>query len=326
MAITVTADLFAYVDTIVSSFVNTNVSKVASTVAPAVSIALTIAYMMEGLFLIIRPNGEPFTSLIQRFVHSAIIVSVASAGGLYQEYFANAALKAPDEFASVLVLSSDASPKTNMGSIIDDALTSGVKTTTLALDNAGVMSGAGLGNLVVAICCIVSTALMCGLGAALIFTSKLMLGVVVSLGPLFIFLLLFNSTRQFFERWCAQVVTHGLTVVLMSAVFGLMIYFFNNLTKDFSNNPNASVLSGVICAIVLVIVSWVAMKEVPGLAAGLGGGVAASSLGHMMANFMVDKATAGLANRKQANAQKAQAKKDDDRHNQLMGALGKGKK
>src|SRR5476649_1730287 len=120
MAITITTELFNYVDTLVSSFVATNVSKVANTVAPAIAVALTLTYMMEGLFLIIRPNGEPLTSLLQRFVHSAIIISIASAGGLYQTSFSNAALKAPDEFASVLVISSDSSTgSTNVGSIID---------------------------------------------------------------------------------------------------------------------------------------------------------------------------------------------------------------
>lgn len=320
MAITFTTDLFHYVDTIVNSFVNTNVSKIANTVAPAIAVALTISYMMEGLFLIIRPSGEPLTSLFQKVVQSAIIISIASAGGLYQQYFANAALKAPDEFSSALIISQDGASASSMGSVIDQAINSGIKTTGLALDNAGITSH-GLASLVVAICCIISTVIMCGVGAALIFTSKLMLGVVVSIGPLFIFMLLFNATRQFFERWCAQVVTHGMTVVIMSAVFGMMIYFFNNLTKDFANNPNAAVMSGVICALILVIVSWFAMKEIPGLAAGLGGGVAAASIGHAVAEFAVGKGIGAVKGAMQKNQQKKNQQKADGQHKEMMDAL-----
>jgi type IV secretion system protein VirB6 len=320
MAITITEDLFNYVDSMVSSFVSTNVSQVASTLAPAISVALSLSYMLEGLFLIVRPNGEPFSSLINRFIHSAIIVGIASAGGLYQSTLANAALKAPDEFSSVLIISNSGTGTTStaVGSTIDQALTSGVNTATTALENAGVMSGAGLANLVVAFCAIVSTAIMCGLGAGLIFMAKLMLGIVVSLGPLFIFMLLFQSTRAFFERWVSQVVTYGLTVVLMSAAFGLMIYFFNNLTQGFANNPNAAVLSGVICAIVLTIVTWFVMKEVPNVAAGLAGGVAVQSIGHTMASF-----AAGAASRQMS--QHKQSKMENARNDKLIDAIKGGK-
>jgi len=321
VSITITTDLFNYVDSIVSSFVSTNVSQVASTVAPAIAVALSLRYMLEGLFLIVRPNGEPFSSMVKRFIHSAIIVGIASAGGLYQTSFSNAALQAPDEFSSVLILSNSGAgtTSTSVGSTIDQALTSGVNTARTALENAGVMSGAGLGNLVVAICAIISTAIMCGLGAGLIFMAKLMLGIVVSLGPLFIFMLLFESTRAFFERWVSQVVTYGLTVVFMSAAFGLMIWFFNNLTQGFANNPDAAVLSGVICAIVLTIVTWFVMKEVPNVAAGLAGGVAVASIGHAMANF-----AAGAAQRQLGKA--SQNKMENARNDKLVDAIKSSKK
>lgn len=314
MSITLTTDLFNYVDTLVSSFVSTNVSTVASTVGPAIQAALTLSYMLEGVFLILRPNGEPLTALIKRFAMSTAIISVATAGGVYQTTFVNAVLNAPNEFASVLVVDSTASSSSSViGSTIDLAINNGWTVMKTALSNMGPVNwGKDIALAIAFIAVFLSTTIMCGIGAAFIFSAKLMLGVVASLGPLFIFLLLFKSTRAFFEKWVAQVVTYGLVVVITAAVFGMMLGFYSKIITTISTpNPDAGIFVGILCAAIMVVVTYYTMKEIPKLAMSLGGGMAAGeAMGAAITGAVgaMGGAAAGFAGGAAAGAGKAMAK------------------
>ncbi|MGF6996671.1 type IV secretion system protein [Paraburkholderia sp. GAS32] len=314
MAITLTTDLFNYVDTLVNSFVSTNVSKIASSVGPAIQAALTLSYMLEGVFLILRPSGEPLIAVIKRFAMSTAIISVATAGGVYQTNFVNAVLKAPDEFASILVVDSTVSSSSSaIGSTIDLAINGGYQVIKTALSSLSPLDWGkdlALGIAIVAV--FLSTVIMCGIGAAFIFSAKLMLGLLASLGPLFIFLLLFKATRQFFEKWVGQVVTYGLVVVITAAVFGMMLAFYSNIIGTISKpNPDAGIFIGILSAAIMVVVTYYTMNEIPKLAISLGGGMAAGeAMGGAVSRAVgaAGSAAAGFAGGAAAGAGKAMGK------------------
>ncbi len=99
-----TSQIFTYMDRVVTDFVAANLSVIITAITPVIALGLTISLMMEGLFLMARPGQEPLTSLVERFVKYAVVISIASAGGWYQTSLANVAMKTPDEFASVLII------------------------------------------------------------------------------------------------------------------------------------------------------------------------------------------------------------------------------
>ncbi|WP_198399508.1 type IV secretion system protein, partial [Caballeronia calidae] len=210
-----TSQIFTYMDTVISQFVATNLSNIIGFAAPLVALGLTMALMIEGLFLMGRPNGEPLSSLVNRFVRYAIIIGIASAGGWYQTKLANAAMHLPDELASVFIVNgqSGANAQTSIANSIDQAMDNGLNVAKKAFANAGVLSGPNLANLVLGVTVLFVTAIMCGIGAGLILMSKVMLGITVCFGPIFIFLLLFESTKSLFTKWIGSVINYGLVTV-----------------------------------------------------------------------------------------------------------------
>ncbi|KVX69114.1 hypothetical protein WT34_24370 [Burkholderia stagnalis] len=279
-----TTQIFNYMDTVVSQFVASNLANIISYAAPIVGIGLTMALMIEGLFLMGRPNGEPLSTLVNRFVKYAIVISIASVGGWYQTTLANAAMKVPDEFASVFIINgqSGSATQNTIVSTIDQAIDNGLTTAKTAFTNASVFSGGGLTELVLGIAVLICTVLMCGIGAGLILMAKVMLGIVVCFGPVFIFLLLFESTAALFTKWVGSVINYGLVTVLFSAVFGLMISFFNKaIAAAASANPDAPILVAIVTCGLICVITYYVIKEVPHMANSWGQGVSADIFRHM---------------------------------------------
>ncbi|MDR5826341.1 type IV secretion system protein [Caballeronia sp. LP006] len=278
-----TSQIFTYMDTVVSQFVATNLSNVISFAAPIVALGLTMALMIEGLFLIGRPNAEPLSSLVNRFIRYAIVIGIASAGGWYQTKLANVAMHIPDELASVFVLDGQTSAhaQTTISNSIDQAMDNGLNVARKAFEGAGVMSGPSLANLILGVTVLFVTAIMCGIGAGLILMSKVMLGITICFGPIFIFLLLFESTKSLFTRWMGSAVNYGLVTVLFSAVFGLLLYFFKAaISAASADNPDAPIMVSIVTCVLLLVITWFVLKEIPHMASSWGQGVSADIFRH----------------------------------------------
>lgn len=283
-AFNVTTQLFTYMDTVVSQFVATNLSNVITAVAPVVALGLNMQLMIEGLFLIGRPGSEPLSSLVNRFVKYALVISIASAGGWYQTSLANVAMKAPDEFAQIFIINgqSGEAAQTSMASTIDVAMQDGLTVSKTAFEHAGVLSGPAIASGFLAITVLLVTAIFCALGAGMILMAKVMLGVVVCFGPVFIFLLLFESTAALFTKWIGSVINYGLVTVLLSSVFGLLMFFFKSaIAAAATENPTSPVLVAIVTCVFLCVVSYLVLKEVPGMASSWGQGVSADIFKHM---------------------------------------------
>lgn len=123
------------------------------------------------------------------------------------------------------------------------------------------------------------------LSAALGFTicafALFALALLAAVGPIFVAALLFDSTRAFFFAWLGSAISY-----LMLVAFALLLtIFIRNTGEDFmsqafAGDTNISVIA--IRAIAFYVLGFFFFLQIPGLAAGLGGGGA--SLATQFAN------------------------------------------
>ncbi|WDI87817.1 MULTISPECIES: type IV secretion system protein [Xanthomonas] len=281
MAFDATTQIFDYMDRVTNEFVASNLQTIITTVTPIVALGLVMSLLVEGLFIMARPNGEPLSHLVQKFVSWAIIISVASAGGWYQTDLANVAMRTPDEFARVLMVDGQQGGQQNqIAGVIDRAIDRGLTASQRAFDNASVFSGPGLASFALAVTVLLCTVLMCGLGAGFILMAKFLLGVTVCFGPIFIFCLLFQSTRSLFTQWIGTIINYGLVTILLSAVFGLFMAFYEKAIEAASAvNPDAPLLVPIVTCGLITVVTWFVLKQVPDMAARWGNGISAGIQG-----------------------------------------------
>lgn len=279
MAYNATTQIFQYMDQVSQEFVSSNLAIIINTVTPVVALALTMSLMIQGVYTMMNGDGEPLTDLVQKFFRYAVICSIASAGGLYQQQLANVALKTPDEFASVLIIdgASGSNQQDAMASTIDKALEDGIKTAQQAFDAADIWSGAGLASLFLAAGVLISTIMICGIGAALILMAKFLLAIAVCFGPVFIFCLLFEALQDLFTKWIGSIINFGLITILLAAVFGLLMKFYSKaIAAAASATGDSPILVPIVTCGLLTVVSWFVLKQIPDLASSWGSGVAAA--------------------------------------------------
>ncbi|KUX98625.1 type IV secretion system protein [Escherichia coli] len=212
-----------------------------------------------------------------KFIVWSMIISFASAGGLYQTQLADAAMKIPDEFSSVLVINgSSGGTEDAMGNNIDKAIHDGMQVARTAFDNADIYSGSGLASLFLACAVIISTVLICGIGAGLVLMAKLLLAITVCFGPIFIFCLLFKPLYGMFNKWLGSMVNYGLVTILLSMLFGLMIKFYQKaLDAVTASGADSSLLGPVFACLLIMIVSYLILMRIPEIASRWGDGISA---------------------------------------------------
>lgn len=266
--------LFSKIDNATATFATDVSSRVITAAMPVITVGVTLSFIFYG-FLVARGAVEhSLKDFMWKCVKISIIVSIASAGGLYQSQIASAIQTVPNQFALALLPAQAGSAQdTTAASLIDTAAGEGFSKASDAFEKAGIFSKQGLAYTAFGVLCLLSTAVLTAIGGAFILLAKIMLALLAALGPLFIFALLFKPTVGFFERWVGHVAGFSFLIILVSAVFGLMMQMFTTYMSQV-NFDGALNFAGTIggCVILCNAFLFILIK-LPDYATGLAGGV-----------------------------------------------------
>ncbi len=272
------ANLFSQIDQLTSTFVSEISGNVISSAMPVITAALTLAFIFYGLLVARGVVDDSLRDFFFKCFKIGLIVSIASAGGLYQSQIASAIQKTPDEFATA-ILPSNAAAASAQGqqaaNMIDTAAQEGFDRAGDILHSASwTHPGASIGLAVMAGICFLATIAITAIGGAFILLAKIALAVLAGLGPLFVLALLFKATARFFEAWCGQVLSYGFLVVLISAVFGVMMHMFSGYMDSMKVDSTQNLFWNVGGCGILAVACVLIVIQIPTIASGLSSGVA----------------------------------------------------
>lgn len=287
MTFSVFQDLFAEVDDATSVFVSDVIGRLIAELTPVLTVGLTLAFIGYGLLIVRGAIDMPVMNFVGRSVRIGIITAVALAGGIYQAQIADAIRTVPDAFTQAIL----SDPSAVAASVIDAAGQKGLDRATEAFEKSSVFSANGMAYLVLAVVYGFSAAIMLIFGGGLILMAKFLLALLAAFGPMAILALLFEPTRQLFDRWMGQVVGAGLTIVFVGAIFGLLLSIYGRLmdgldwgTTNIGWHMGGTIIITGVAAMVLLQVSSIAASLGNGLSLGIlhevravrGGAVAAA--------------------------------------------------
>jgi type IV secretion system protein VirB6 len=113
----------------------------------------------------------------------------------------------------------------------------------------------------------------------LIALSNIALAVLLALGPLFLALLLFDSTRRLFEAWLAQLANYALITILTVLVAALLLQIVQSYAEQTAARGAAILTVDALNMVLISALVFLFMRQVMPIAAALAGGVALSSFG-----------------------------------------------
>ena len=268
--------VFSFVDgqfkSPLENFISSGTSNIANWISGPLTAALTLYVVLYGYLVLRGSVHEPILEFAFRAMKLAIIVMLVRNAGEYQTYVTNIFFEAlPREISQAL--NSGAAPS---ASTFDSLLDKGQKCareiwsrSTWPVDivtGIGGMMAIGASFTVAAIGYIVS------------LYARLALAIVLAIGPIFVALAMFPSTRRFTESWIGQLANFVILQVLVVAIGSLLVTCIDTTFTAIEGYTDVLMRPVALCAICLA--ALYVFYQLPGIASALAAGGASLTYGY----------------------------------------------
>ena len=261
----------AWLISLLSTYIGTNTALIAGALEPA-AVTLGVVYVMIwGYLQLTGQIQEPFIAGVKRIGVLAVILGVALHLWLYQTLIVDTFFNAPAELASTVVGGYDP-----VG-IVDQIMGRGADAAELLLAKGSLFHGFSYYVAGVAVFALVAVTAVYTM--FLLALSRIALSVLLALGPLFILLLLFDSSKRFFEAWLAQLSNYALITILTVLVAALMLHVVETAAEAAASTGGGIQIEEAVRVCLAAGLTVLIMRQVMPMAAGLASGLALSSFG-----------------------------------------------
>jgi type IV secretion system protein VirB6 len=113
----------------------------------------------------------------------------------------------------------------------------------------------------------------------LLALSKIALSILLALGPLFVALLFFDTTNRFFESWIAQLANYAFITILTVMMAALMLTLVSSAAQQAAARGGGIEIADAVRVCMAAGLTFLVMRQVMPMAAGLASGLALSSFG-----------------------------------------------
>jgi type IV secretion system protein VirB6 len=268
------ATFSVWLNGILATYIGDHTSRLASLLAPAVVTLATVYVMVWGYLQFTGKVEEPFISGIKRIITLAVILGGALDLWLYNDLIIDTFFNAPGELAAAMIGAYDSV------TIVDQVLFTGGDAASLLIQKGGVFHG-DFSYYIAGAAVYVVVGITAIYAMFLLTLSKIALSVLLALGPLFIGLLFFETTKRFFESWIAQMANYAFITILIVMVSALMLGVITAAAQEAAAQGGGISIADGVRVCVAAGLTFLVMRQVMPMAAGLASGLALSSFGLM---------------------------------------------
>lgn len=273
------AEFNTWLNGLLLTYIGTNTARIATLLEPTVVTLAVLYVMIWGYLHLMGQIEEPFTAGIKRIIVLAVVLASTLDLWLYNQVIVDTFFNAPSELAAGIVGAYDPV------SVVDQILFSGGDAASLLLQKGGVFHGSLSYDLAgVAVYLIVGVTVVYTM--FLLTLSRIALSVLLALGPLFIALLFFQTTKRFFEAWIAQLANYALITILTVMLAALMMTVVSTAAQQAVSTGGAITIAEAARVCIAAGLTFLVMRQVMPMAAGLASGLALSTFGVVSAAMM----------------------------------------
>lgn len=261
--------IFTLVDNALNSYVVDTSTKVVELMLPLFNSMIMLWVVIWGYMLLFGKIEEPIKTGIFRIIRILLIFTFVFNITVYNDVIVNFFQGGAEQIASTMAGST--------GSVVD--MLNGIwgqilDSSLLALENASWRSP---GMYIVALMIFIGGLVLFLPVIFFILMGKILLTVLLSLGALFIPLILFEPTKRFFEMWLGYVVNACLIIILASGMGTLILGIVDDVVRLMSERTGGLgvvlVVTDSYVLLLIMTLSGFVMTQVGGIASALGGGV-----------------------------------------------------
>jgi type IV secretion system protein VirB6 len=257
-----------------AGYIGANTSRVAAALEPAV-VTLAVLYVMAwGYLHLMGRIEEPFMTGLKRIVTLAIVLAVALHLWLYNTVIVDTFYQAPAQLAAAVIGGSDPVGTIDLiwerGGAVADQL----------WDKAGVLNGE-IGFYLMGAAVWLLVGMLCVYAMFLIALSSIASALLLAIGPLFIVMLLFDSTRRLFDAWVAQLANYALITILTVLVAALLLQVVESYAAQTAARGAALLTVDALDMALMSVLVFLLLRQVMPIASSLAGGLSLASMSLM---------------------------------------------
>jgi type IV secretion system protein VirB6 len=274
-------DFWTWLDARLTSYVSSHAATLAGALEPVAG-TLGVLYVMFWGWLHLRGQiEEPFMEGVRRIFTLFIVFGVALHLWAYHDVLMAVFYDGPTDLAATLVGAQ--SPVT----LIDTIWAQGGAVADTLWGKGSLLTGDG-GFYIAGLLVYLLVGFACLYTLFLISLSKIALAILLALGPLFILLTLFDTTRRLFDAWIHELTHYGLVSVLTVMVTALLLDLLSTYAVQTSaRGGDLMTVDALNLALAAGLIILVLLQVMP-MSARLSGGFALATQG------VVDRGVAGL--------------------------------
>lgn len=266
------AEFNVWLNAILLSYVGDNATRVAGALQPAIVTMAVLYVMVWGYLQLTGGIEEPLVTGLKRILTLALILGAALHLWLYHSVIVDTFFSAPGQLAAAVIGAPDSV------TVVDQIIFAGDDAGSALLQKGGILNGdfsfyiAGF-----------AVYLIVGLTAIytifLLTLSRIALSILLVLGPLFIALLFFETTKRFFEAWIAQMANYAFVAILTILVATLMLTLLSTAVQQAVAAGGGITIAHAVRVCMAAGLTFLVMRQVMPMAAGLASGLALSTFG-----------------------------------------------
>lgn len=254
-----------------TAYIGDNTARLASVLEPAMVTVATIYVMALGYLYLTGKVAEPLEAGLKRLGLIALVLGSGLQLWLYNSVVVDTFYNAPTQLAAAVVGAGD--PVTT----IDAIWNAGGEVAGQLWARATHFYDVGF--YIAGFLVWVLVGVLCVYAMFLIALSSVALAVLLALGPLFIGMLLFDSTRRLFSAWLAQLSNYALITVLTVMVSALLLKIVQSFATQTAALGSAITTVDAIDMVLASALVFLVLLQVIPIAAGLAGGVSLNTFG-----------------------------------------------
>ncbi len=266
------AQFWQWLSDLLADYVSEHVTATADAIEPA-AVSLGAIYVMVWGYLHLKGAiHEPILTGAARIARLAVVFGVGLQLWQYNALLVDTFMDAPIQLAAELAGAADP-----VGTI-DTLWDAGGSVAALLWEKGGVLNGE-VGYYLAAAIVYLLMGSVCVYALFLMALARVALALLLAVGPLFIVLLLFESTRRFFEGWLAQLANYALVGVLAVLMASMMLTVVEAYAVQTAARGDAILTVDALDMLLVAGLVLLLLRQVMPIAARLGGGVALASSG-----------------------------------------------
>jgi type IV secretion system protein VirB6 len=273
------AEFDLWLTSILSRYIADNTAALARILEPAI-VTLGVLYVVVwGYLQLMGKIEEPFVEGAKRLLMLALVLGLSLQLWLYNEVIVDTFFSAPTTLAAGIIAARDPSaPAFEPVAIVDEIFFDGDDAASLLLEK-GEIFGEDIIFYFAAGAIYIAVGLTAVYTMFLLVMSRIALAVLLALGPLFMALLYFESTKRFFEAWIAQLSNYAFLAVLTVLVAAVMLHVISTAAEAAAATGGGIEIANAIKVCVAAVLTFLIMRQVPAMAQGLASGIALSGFG-----------------------------------------------